>query len=146
MSFHPWADFFKFASPRRRAVQARSPCPCRRGSGGHRLFLEALEDRSLPSVVGPLPIPGGVLDPTPFAGPDLHLHLPGPVDSSTPNTQGGDPSSIYDFNGFVGGAHIQGTGTDGSGNTLNWDADLRFMKGVYQGVDGNVHQGTFAFV
>jgi hypothetical protein len=59
---------------------------------------------------------------------------------------GGDPSSIYDFNGFVGAAHVQGTGTDGDGNTLNWDSDLRFMKGVYQGVDGNIHQGTFAFV
>jgi hypothetical protein len=146
MSFHPWADIFKFGSPGRRAVQARWPRSRRRRSAGHKLSLETLEDRSLPSTVGPLPIPGGILDPTPFAGPDVHLHLPGPVDSSTPNTKGGDPSSIYDFNGFVGAAHIQGTGIDGSGNTLNWDADVRFMSGVYQGVDGNIHQGTFAFV
>jgi hypothetical protein len=72
--------------------------------------------------------------------------LPGPVDSSTPNKSGGDPSTITDFNGFVGVAHVQGTGTDGSGNALFWDVDLRFMKGVYQGVDGNIHQATFAFV
>jgi hypothetical protein len=110
------------------------------------LSLEALEDRSLPSVVDPLPIPGGVLYPTPLGGPDVHAHLPGPVDSATPNRSGGDPSTITDFNGFVGVAHLQGTGTDGSGNTLYWDVDLRFMKGVYQGVDGNIHNATFAFI
>jgi hypothetical protein len=76
----------------------------------------------------------------------VHLHLPGPVDSSTPNKSGGDPSAITDFNGFVGVAHVEGTGIDGSGNTLFWDADLRFMKGVYQGVDGRIHNATFAFV
>jgi len=112
----------------------------------YKLRLEHLEDRSLPSVVGPLPIPGGVLTPNPKGGPDVHFHLPGPADSPTPNSVGGDPSSIYDFNGFVGVAHVQGTGTDGSGNTLYWDVDLRFMKGVYVGVDGNTHNGTFAFV
>jgi hypothetical protein len=120
-------------------------CPrCR--PPGYKLRLEQLEDRSLPSVVGPLPIPGGVLTPNPRGGPDVHFHLPGPADSPTPNSVGGDPSSIYNFNGFVGVAHLQGTGTDGDGNTLNWDVDLRFMKGVYVGVDGNNHNATFAFV
>ena len=37
-------------------------------------------------------------------------------------------------------------GTDGSGNSLLWEVDLRFMDGVYQGVDGNIHNGTFAEV
>ncbi len=144
MRYHPWLVHPKSASPRRRASGVRRCCP-RRKAAGRKLFLERLEDRSIPSV-GPVPIPGGVLDPTPFAGPDVHLHLPGPADSATPNKVGGDPSSIYDFNGFVGVAHLEGTGTDGSGNTLTWDVDLRFMKGVYQGVDGSIHQGTFAFV
>jgi hypothetical protein len=45
-----------------------------------------------------------------------------------------------------GGARIQGTGTDNNGNTLLWDADLRFMQGVYQGLDGKLYQGTFAEV
>ena len=107
--------------------------------------LEVLEDRSVPSA-GPVPIPGGVLDPTPFGGPDVHVHLPGPVDSATPNKVGGDPSSIYNFNGFVGGARLQGAGTDNSGNTLTWDVDLRFMQGVFQASDGSIQRGTFAFV
>jgi hypothetical protein len=72
--------------------------------------------------------------------------LPGRVDSATPNSIGGDPSAIYDFNGFVGAAHVEGTGTDNSGKTLTWDVDLRFMKGVYLGVDGNIHHATFAFI
>jgi hypothetical protein len=109
------------------------------------LSVELLEDRSLPSVA-PLPIPGGVLDPNPFGGPAVHFHLPGPADSATPDKIGGDPSSIDDFNGFVGVAHVQGTGMDNNGNPLLWDVDIRFMQGVYQGVDGNLHRGTFAFV
>src|SRR5262249_61957007 len=114
-------------------------------AAGTKPFLELLEDRSLPSAA-PLPIPGGVLDPNTRGGPDLHVHLPGPADSTSPNRIGGDPSPITDFNGFVGVAHLEGTGTDGSGNTLYWDVDLRFLKGVYRGVDGQIHQGTFAFV
>jgi hypothetical protein len=80
-----------------------------------------------------------------LGGPDVHFHLPGPADSTIPGV-GGDPSSITDFNGFIGGAHVQGTGTDGHGTSLLWDADLRFMQGVYRGVDGQVHTGTFAFL
>jgi hypothetical protein len=109
------------------------------------LSLEPLEDRSLPSV-GPLPISGSFLpSPNPFGGPDAHVRLPGPADS-TDATTGGEPSTITDFNGFFGVAHVQGTGTDGHGHTLLYDADVRFMQGVYQGVDGHLHQGTFAFM
>jgi hypothetical protein len=144
MRFNPWLFHPKCASPCGRGPEVRR-CRPRHQASGHKLSLERLEDRSIPSV-GPVPIPGGVLDPTPFAGPDVHVHLPGPADSATPNKVGGDPSSIYNFNGFVGVAHLEGTGTDGSGNTLTWDVDLRFMKGVYQGTDGSIHQGTFAFV
>jgi hypothetical protein len=61
-----------------------------------------------------------------------------------------DPVSINDFNGKVGVAQVQGTGTatnpDGSTETLLFDTDMRFMSGVYVGVDGGVHQGTFALV
>jgi len=139
MRFHSWLGHLPSVFPRRRAARGRPRSPNRR------LFVELLEDRSLPSVA-PLPIPGGVLVPNPFGGPDVHFHKPGPADSATPDKVGGDPSSINDFNGFVGVAHVQGTGTDGDGNTLLWDVDIRFMKGVYQGVDGNLHRGTFAFV
>jgi len=63
---------------------------------------------------------------------------------------GVDPSSIGDFNGFVGVADVQGTGTatnpDGSTETLLFDTDMRFMSGVYVGVDGAVHKGSFGFI
>jgi hypothetical protein len=109
------------------------------------LSLELLEGRNLLSAA-PLPIPAGI--PNPFPGmPTLHLNLPGPADAPpTPPHVGHDPSTITDFNGFVGVARVQGTGTDGSNNSLFWDADLRFMDGVYRGVDGRVHNGTFVFV
>src|ERR1700680_5218432 len=74
-------------------------------------------------------------------GKTFHLTLFGP---------GIDPSSINDFNGFVGVADVQGTGTatnpDGSTETLLFDTDMRFMSGVYVGTDGAVHHGTFGFV
>ena len=139
-----WLDR-RHPSPPRGMNPRRGRRRPRCGPARCKLNLERLEDRSLLNV-GPLPIPGGVLDPTPFAGPDVHSHLPGPVDSATPNKVGGDPIPIYHFSGFVGAAHIEGTGTDGNGNTLFWDADLRFMKGIYRGVDGDIHKGTFAFV
>lgn len=63
---------------------------------------------------------------------------------------GADSSSITDFNGFVGVADVRGTGTgtnpDGTTETLLFDTDMRFMKGVYVGKDGAVHRGTFGFV
>ncbi len=130
--------------PRRRRASGVRRCCLRRPTAGHKLFLERLEDRTIPSVA-PLPIPSGFLIPNPFGGPDVHFHQPGPADS-TSNRVGGEPSTLNDFNGFVGVAHVQGTGTDDSGNTLLWDTDMRLLTGVYQGVDGNLHRGTFAFI
>ncbi len=57
-----------------------------------------------------------------------------------------DPSSIGDFNGFVGVADVQGTGKTNTGEVLLFDTDMRFMSGVYVGVDGAVHKGTFGFI
>jgi hypothetical protein len=59
---------------------------------------------------------------------------------------GGEPSSITNFNGFIGVAHVEGTGTDNSGISLFWDVDLRYMKGVFQDTAGDIQKGTFAFV
>lgn len=72
--------------------------------------------------------------------PDFHLTFFGP---------GMDPSSITDFNGFIGVADVQGTGTATSPEgteTLLFDTDMRFMSGVYVGQDEKVHKGTFGFV
>src|SRR6516165_8652499 len=64
--------------------------------------------------------------------------------------RGMDPSSITDFKGVVGVADVRGKGRarnpDGSVETLLFDTDMRFMKGVYVGQDGAVHRGTFGFV
>lgn len=79
------------------------------------------------AAVAPKPIPETIAPGAPF-----HVLDPGSE----------EPSTIYDFNGFVGATEIQGTGTDG----LLFDADMRFMKGTYVGVDGKVHHGTFGFV
>ena len=135
--------YSSLVGPRRRAVD--TPGCCRRSTAVHKLSVERLEDRSLPSVVGPLPIPGGKLIPNPFGGPDVHQEAVGPADSTQPGT-GGEPINITDFNGFIGQAQVEGTGTDGNGNTLLWRADLRFMKGDYQGTDGKLYHGAFAEV
>jgi hypothetical protein len=147
MQFHSWPDHRLSVLARRRAPRVRTRSPRSQKSAGHQLSLELLEDRSLLSVA-PLPIPGGFANPFP-GEPFVHLNLPGPADSLTTSagtTAGNEPSLITNFDGFVGVAHFQGTGSDRAGNSLLWDADLRFMQGVYQGVDGSLHQGTFAFV
>jgi hypothetical protein len=140
MWFHHRPDAPRPASPRRRRSARAGPS------------LEVLEDRSVPSA-SPIPIPGQVFSAlpsgNPFGGPVIHFGLPGPADNTVPTlprTIGGEPSTITDFNGFIGVAHVECTGTDNQGNTLFWDTDLRFMDGAFRGDDGKIHQGTFAFV
>jgi hypothetical protein len=93
------------------------------------------------------PIPGG--GPNPDGGPFVHANLPGPADAVPRN--GNEPSTITDFDGFIGVAHVQGTGTGTDTNTGNttpllFDADVRFMQGIYQRVDGGFGQAAFGFV
>jgi hypothetical protein len=63
-----------------------------------------------------------------------------------------EPATITDFNGFVGLAYISGevtrTNTE-TGEVLTIpfvNSDMRFMRGVFQGTDGEMHQGAFAYV
>ena len=98
-----------------------------------------------PTTAGATKISNGTPKPTTnvlnIGGTNFHV---------TSFAPGVDPSSITDFNGFVGVADVQGTGTgtnpDGSVETLLFDTDMRFMSGVYIGEDGKVHKGTFGFV
>jgi len=90
----------------------------------------------------PLPIPGEFP-----AG--VHGYLPGPADSPPPF--GNEPNTITDFNGQVAVANIDGIGTaldttTGATSTLLYDVDVRIMQGVYRGVDGDLHTGTFALL
>jgi hypothetical protein len=79
-----------------------------------------------------VPVPGG---------PTFHVFLPGP---------GAEPSLITDLNGLTGVAVVQGqwtaTGSPTGGVSSGvWEADQRFMKGLFIGDDGLRRQGTFAF-
>lgn len=91
----------------------------------------------------PVHIPGG----TPLLGGAFHVFGPGTIDPVD-----AEPSSITDFNGFVGIGFISGTVTrtntkTGEVRTLPFlNSDMRFMQGVFRGTDGQVHQGTFGFV
>ena len=91
----------------------------------------------------PVPIPGG----TPVLGGGFHVFGPNAIDPIN-----AEPASITDFNGFVGLAYIDGTVTrtnrlNGAVVTLPMiGSDMRFMTGVYKGVDGRTHQGSFAFI
>jgi hypothetical protein len=106
---------------------------------------------SVPVLAGhgagePNPIPH--VTPGPF-GP-IHFFFPGPVEGVDANT-GHDPSTITDFNGFVGQCDVAGKATGintvtGEEVADNYTADLRFMSGVFVGTDGRKHKGTFAFV
>jgi hypothetical protein len=96
-----------------------------------RLWMPGLAHAAASVPADPKPIP---LTLGPF-----HIQLLG---------SGHEPSSITDFNGFVGVADVQGTGIGtgpGAGNLL-FDTDMRFMSGEYVGVDGKQYHGTFGFV
>lgn len=92
------------------------------------------------ATAAPRPIPGGfrLSDFTPVAtGADVHFFLPGITF---------EMSTITDFVGVVGGSETRGTahGTDGS--THVFDCDMRFMQGLYVGLDGRQHIGSFGFI
>jgi hypothetical protein len=63
-----------------------------------------------------------------------------------------DPATITNFNGVAGLAYVSGTvrrtnTVTGEVDVLPFiDADMRFMQGVYRGLDGRPQQGTFGFV
>jgi hypothetical protein len=115
-----------------------------------------LEDRNVPSgglseslvALGgatPLPIPLPLsLAGNPFGGPDIYQNIPGPADAPPPF--GNEPNQITNFNGFYGGARVQSTGTGSDGKTYLWDADLRFMQGTYQALNGAQYRRTFVGV
>jgi hypothetical protein len=95
----------------------------------------------------PLPLPTGSLGPfrvfAPYRLDDPNLQLD-PPDA--------EPSTITNFNGVVGLAYIDGTVTRtkiSTGETVELPSlfsDMRFMSGVYRGVDGKPRQGTFALI
>ena len=98
------------------------------------------------SNADPLPIPGG----TPALGGGFHLYGPTPDGSFDPIDA--EPSTITNFNGVVALAYISGTVSRTKiGSNVQVElpfiaSDMRFMQGVYRGVDGKPRQGTFGFI
>jgi hypothetical protein len=89
----------------------------------------------------PTPIPGGV---SPL-GIFIH-HFPAQLTAAPLDTLS-DPSQITDFKGFVGLTRLRGAGTSPQyPGTLAYQSDMGFMKGVFIGEDGNLHQGVFGFI
>ena len=122
------------------------------GSAAGAAGVMALSSRmGLPVLAAPEP---GIPTPIPHVsvvlGQSLHFYFPGPADTTNPNL-GHDPSVINNFNGFVGNAdlNLTGTGTDlktGESKKYAFHTDMRFMKGEFVGADGENHHGAFAFI
>jgi hypothetical protein len=92
----------------------------------------------------PTPIPAGFFFPGRVDG------SPSPTDP-TGTHPGRDPSTIYDFNGFIGVANLElsGTGTDtttGDAAPYTFETDMRFLKGVFIDTAGRTRRGAFAFI
>jgi hypothetical protein len=102
----------------------------------------------------PLPIPHTTAGPF---GP-LHFYFPGPIDGSAAATDGAgthpegrDPSTVTNFNGFVGQVDLffGGTGIDaktGEKKPYGFHTDTRFMIGDFIASDQQRHKGAFAFI
>jgi hypothetical protein len=97
------------------------------------------DDDNVKNVL-PKPIPGGV---SPL-GIFIH-HFP-VIPTATPLQNLTEPSQISDFKGLVGLNRIRGGGRGKGFPKLAFQADLGFMKGLYIGVDGKRHHGTFCFI
>ncbi|HEY0389360.1 MAG TPA: hypothetical protein VGC71_13045 [Gaiellales bacterium] len=87
----------------------------------------------------PRPIPGGVDETfTPVAkDPFLHFSYP---------AFGYEAITITDFHGVMAAGETQGAVHGSDGKAYSFDADLRFMRGTYVGMDGRSRQGAFAFI
>ena len=87
----------------------------------------------------PRPIPGGFDENFNLVSDDAAFHF-------FPPGIGFDMSTITDFNGIVGGSEIRGTARGSDGTTYDFDTDMRFVRGVYIGLDGRLHTGSFGFI
>src|SRR2546427_4153445 len=100
------------------------------------LWAARLAEAAAFNEADPRHILGGTTLPNPpFLAPPnnfFHFFFPG----------AGDISTIRDFHGMVGVADIPSTGGTAVGS-LQWEADVRFMKGSYIGTEGDTRTGAF---
>ena len=134
--------FWERALSRRRFIQTT-------GAAAGALLLGSGGWSPASAAVGgatPKPIPGGFVFGPPFGTEVFHNFAPGvldPVDT--------DPSGIFDFNGRIGYAIVDGAGTGrntltGVQTRLGFETDLRFMQGTYVGEDGKHRHSTFCLI
>ena len=121
---------------------------------GVRLSARADEDEGNETCGLALPLPHTTAGPF---GP-IHFYFPGPIDGSAAATdgtgthaEGRDPSTITNFEGFVGQVDLtfSGTGMDtktGATAPYQFHTDTRFMKGTFIASDERRHDGAFAFI
>ena len=98
------------------------------------------EDDDTTTPFEPRPIPGGI-QPLGPGTPIFHTYPPG---------LNNEPSTITDFKGTFGIVLANGMGTRTDPKTGSnrdaFDLDIRFMQGLFVGMDGHQHRGAFAFV
>lgn len=134
--YHGHAHFWERALSRRNFLATSAGVTGALASAG--LWMPGIAEAASSRGAAPRPIPGGIE----FNGKLFHLFLPAPD---------AEPSTIFDFKGFVGVAAVDGAGTathtkTGEKRRLLFDVDTRFMQGTYIGLDGDRHQGTFGFI
>src|SRR5437867_3861649 len=107
-------------------------------------------------VADPIPHVNAVISGFGFGA--FHVFFPGPADGSAApsdpegvHPDGRDPSTIFNFDGVIGQAELNltGTGTDtttGQSAPYAFHTDMRFMAGRFVATDGQVHKGAFAFI
>ena len=97
-------------------------------------------------------VPGDFPKPVPafFTIPGVpgQFHIAAPNVFDPPDS---DRSAIFDFNGHLGYAVVDGAGTGRNTQTnattrLAFETDLRFMQGAYIATDGKHRHATFAFI
>jgi hypothetical protein len=87
----------------------------------------------------PAPIPGGFDTSFNIVPEGAFIHV-------LPPSVGFEMSSITDFNGVIGASETQGSAEGTDGSTYDFDCDMRFMRGVYVGLDGRKHNASFGFI
>ena len=124
------------------------------GSGLWAPGVAAADDDHTKQCGVPLPIPFN--RPGPF-GP-VHQYFPGPIDGSAWPTdptgihpEGRDPSTITNFDGFVGQVDLnfKGMARDtrtGAQALYEFHTDSRFIVGDFIASDQKRHKGAFAFL
>jgi hypothetical protein len=103
--------------------------------------LELLDPSSVlaSAPAAPRPIPGGLdLNFNPVrSDPFIHVFAP---------SVGSEMATITDFNGVIAASETQGTAKGSDGSNYTFDCDMRFMRGVYVGLDRRLHNGSFGFI